>query len=206
MDISYTKYELPAGSAPRTPLGYGQTPTDWSNTYGDNKHFHLVGKTDGGVMVAWEDQESNAGFITTLNEFTSSSVQLTMDKGSKLGCAVEGEPGEFFYVTFETNTNLEAKLDSVDVTMYKAKTDGKVITQSKVDSSKEGLNVYSWGNSDSCHLVYEPKRPFLAMHYSRTNTQSSDGLNHQSAGLIFFDTSSLKVTPGEAPDWATKTN
>lgn len=71
MNILYTKYALPKGSDPRIPDDYSLTPTDHGNTYGDNKHFYEVGKTDdGGILVAWADETSGAGFITTLKEFT----------------------------------------------------------------------------------------------------------------------------------------
>lgn len=32
------------------------------------------------------------------------------------------------------------------------------------------------------------------MHYSRTMQKSRDGLNHQSAGLLFFDPTTLKIS------------
>lgn len=144
--------------------------------------------------MAWEDQTSGAGFITTLKEFTQKSVNLPIDKGSKLGCAIAGDAGELFYVTFQTNTKKDDKKGSVAVNLYRAKTDGTTITKNKIDSSKEGASVYSWEPNDSCALIYEPTKPFLAMHYSRTMQKSRDGLNHQSAGLLFFDPTTLKIS------------
>lgn len=118
-----------------------------------------------------------------------------MEGGHDLGCAIEGKAGEFFYVTFQVNKKPDKKDGFVDVWLYKASLDGKVITKNKPDTSKKGLNIYSWGEYDSCSLIFEPKTPFLAFHYARTMVIGPDGLNHQAAAMEFFDVDTLKVTP-----------
>ena len=207
MDIEFKRYTLPGGSAPRSALQYTETPTDWANTYGDNKHFHYVGKTaEGSPMVVWQDTKSGDVQLTTINEFTTSSTKLKIDKGVKLGCATEGEAGELFYITFSENTKKDKDKDTpIKIVLYKASTDGKVIKDSKPKADKDkGMSVWSWDKTDSCHLLYNKKdaTPNLGLHYSRTNPRSPDGLNHQSAGIIFFDPNSLKVyLPDGVPDW-----
>ena len=114
MGIDYRIYDMDAGLDPRIQSDFSSSPAGHGNTYGDDKYFDFVGTSnDGGVMIAWQDQTTDAGYITTLKESTQTSVSLPIDSGHWLGCATAGDSGEIFYITFEKNTNRDDKESSV---------------------------------------------------------------------------------------------
>lgn len=115
-------------------------------------------------MIVWQDQTDNLGYITTLYEFTQTTVSLPIVNGHTLGHATPGESGEIFYITFGYY-NDEDDQSAVTVYLYKAQTDGTTILRESLLADIDGLQV--WKFDKHCHLVYISSKATLGLHFAR---------------------------------------
>lgn len=80
--------------------------------------------------------------------------------------------------------------------MVRGEVDRKNITLRALDTTKNGLNITTFGDRNAAALVCNG--PHLGLIIRRTMHRSPDGLNHQGAISLVLDSGSHAIKPGRA--------
>lgn len=93
----------------------------------------------------------------------------------------------------ENKHQKQDKLTPVEVYIGLTDIEGNKKLVKKLDSSNEkkngGLNY--WALGESCMMAYSEQMKTLALHISRTMTKGGDGLNHQGAIFMMYESDTL---------------
>jgi hypothetical protein len=109
-----------------------------------------------------------------------------------LAAATADGDGNIYYLTIQQGSGTDTGTDIArTATLYKYNSTGQALAQQTLDTSKEGLNIVTFGSSNSASLQYLEGK--LGLIVSRQMHKANDGLNHQGAIAVVFDSNSLNV-------------
>ena len=154
--------------------------------YSKSRNYFLFQLPNAEAGCIWQDEQENIYFTRIFSNLTQfSNIKLAAASGSQLMAATGDEKGNLYYLGI-----VEKGAGKNTVTLYKSDKDGKAVAQKIHDSSKPGLNIWSFGD-EMADLEYMDGH--LAFIFSRRMFDHGDGLNHQGAIALTFDASTLEI-------------
>lgn len=181
--VSHTPYD--------TTADYTAAPKE--NMYSDKRRYFLVKNQTGELGAVWQDQVDLSIQLTWFGDglVSPTTIQLK-NKGKKGLAAAAGDGmGTIYYLTIETGENSD-KTIPISAMLNKADADGSRIKSVDLDTSGSGFNLYSFSRAiNGASLKYQNGK--LAMILGRKMLQGRDGLNHQGAIGVVFNSTTLAI-------------
>ncbi|OJJ20331.1 hypothetical protein BKI52_17870 [marine bacterium AO1-C] len=148
------------------------------------RKFFLMKNTGGKVNMLWQDQKNKAIYLSQfVTGFKSQkNIRLYNRNNEDLLAATRDPQGNIYYFTYG------GERGRTSVAIYKASAAGRHLKLKNYDTSKKGLNIYSFRNYMAALKYAQGK---LALMIARTMHKSGDGLNHQGGIAVVFDANSL---------------
>ena len=136
--------------------------------------------------MVWQDQKTKVIYISRFAAGFKSqkNTRLANPQKAELLAATNDAAGNFYYATYR------GPKGNTSVALYKANAAGRLMTTKRYDTSKKGMNIYSFRN----YMVsLKHTRGKLALMIGRTMHKSGDGLNHQGGIAVIFDANNLNL-------------
>ena len=148
------------------------------------RQFFLMKNVNNQVSMLWQDQKDKAIYLSrfTAGFKNQKSTRLYNRNGEDLLAATNDPQGNIYYFTYR------GAKGNTSVAIYKANAAGKQLRFKNYNTSKKGLNIYSFRNY---MVALEYAQGKLALMMARTMHKSGDGLNHQGGIAVVFDATSL---------------
>jgi hypothetical protein len=182
VDVYKTRYPV-TGVIFDTPTGFLGSPSSHENMYGDSRHFFSRFNSPY-VQVMWQDQTNDNIYLNSLQLGKEKilSVKMPFKKGRLTAAVAEGNT--WYYIIINTKDAKEGWIMAADI-------NGNLIKSNALDLTREGLNIFEFGGSESGSLIYN--QGVLGLMISRRMNKSGDGLNHQGAIAVTFNAETLET-------------
>lgn len=177
-----------------TKSDFDYSPNTHDNVYGLTRQFFPVAKSNGQLGIVWQNKQNFAVNITWLATELNAQETMSLASGvdSDLAAATTDGEGNIYFLTIQRGDGTEGGIDVArTATLYKYSVSGQALAQQTLDTSKENLNIVTFGDSNSASLQYLDGK--LGLIVSRQMHKADDGLNHQGAIAVVFDSNTLKM-------------
>lgn len=154
--------------------------------YNKNRQFFLLKNKRNEVAMIWQDQKNKNIYVSrfAVGFKNQKNIRLPTPQKAELLAAANDAAGNLYYITYRGSKG------NTGIALYKTNALGRLIKTKRYDTSKKGLNIYSFRN----YMVsLKHAKGKLALMIGRTMHKSGDGLNHQGGIAVIFDANNLKL-------------
>jgi hypothetical protein len=178
-----------------TVMDYTAGPASHENIYGINRQlFFLTAPGDGeGPRIVYQDRVSGKiGLVMLDRDLLFRAEKRLVDSPRHiLAAACDDQEGNVYLLRIQTGSG-----NARGVLIQKFTHEGRLLKESRYDSSTSGLDVYQYSDDilkSSSVSSMSWSQGMLGVILSRTMHRSRDGLNHQGAIAFTVDATSLAL-------------
>ncbi|MEY3220334.1 MAG: hypothetical protein RIT27_1691 [Pseudomonadota bacterium] len=191
--MNVLKYRYSTNGTPfDTALDFNFGPSSHENVYSFTRQFFVVQNNSTQQLgIVWQDKTNASIQLNWLGMDlrSTNAISLPNTNNEILGAATFDNSGNIYYLTIQKGTGVTNDIART-ATLYKVTTNGQKVLQQPLDTSKDGLNIVTFNNYDAA-LTYSNNT--LGLILGRQMHKTPDGLNHQGAIAVVFDTNTLET-------------